>query len=246
MAFDLSSITKGKMDRPPRVVIYGEHGLGKSTFAAGAPYPIFIPTEDGLGNLDVHAFPVAKSIDDVSEAIRSLITEDSEYKTCVIDSADWLEELIATHVAEEYSEKERSFGRDSILIADEFSKVLRGLDMLLSRGMAIVVTAHAEVKRFDDPMGESYDRYRIKLQKRNASRLQEWADIVGFASHDSMIVKDGEGFSKKNRAVETGHRVLRLSRTPAYDAKNRFGLPDELPLTWSALQTAIDTKKDSK
>ena len=59
---ELEKIHTGK--KPPRIMLYGTEGIGKSTFAAQAPSPIFLPTEDGLGEIDCASFPLCKKYTD--------------------------------------------------------------------------------------------------------------------------------------------------------------------------------------
>lgn len=241
MAFDLTSLKRGKSTLPPRIVIYGEHGIGKSSFAAGAPSPVFITTEDGLGSIDTTSFPLATSYADVMSAIGTLYQSEHDFQTVCLDSLDWLEKLIIKDVYAKYSEKERAYGKENSLIADVFLELLAGLNALrLECGMAIILTAHCQVKRFDDPANDPYDRYILKLSKHAGAVVQEWADVVGFASDEVSIRKTDVGFNKETRrAVSRGERKLFVSRTPSYDAKNRFGMPDSIPLNWSAFVDAI-------
>lgn len=241
MAFDLKSLKRGKSNEPPRIVIYGEHGIGKSSFAAGAPNPVFICTEDGLGNIDTTSFPLAQSCAEVRAAIGTLYSDEHEFQTVCLDSLDWLEKLIVKEVCEKYSEKERAYGKEAVFVADAFLELLAGFNALrLERGMAVILTAHAQIKRFDDPVNDPYDRYSLKLSKHAGAVVQEWADVVGFASDEVSVRKTDVGFNKEaRRAVAKGERKLFVSRTPAFDAKNRYGMPDSIPLSWSAFADAI-------
>ena len=241
---DLKSIRKGKQLRPPRMVVYGEHGLGKSTFASQAPDAIFIPTEDGLGAIDASSFPVATSYKDVIDAIGVLLTDSHDYQTVVIDSLDWLENLIWKHVAKEGNHKsieDYGYGKGYVLAADQMREVFDGLDALWKeRNMAVILTAHSQIKRFDDPASEPYDRYMLKLHTKTSGIVQEWVDIVGYVAQKMIVKKQEVGFDKKvARGVATGGHVLHLSRSPSYDAKNRFGLPATIPLSWSAFADAL-------
>jgi len=40
----MNQIHTGRRIMPPRILMYGTEGIGKSTTAAQAPHPIFIPT----------------------------------------------------------------------------------------------------------------------------------------------------------------------------------------------------------
>lgn len=242
MAFDLASLKRGKSADPPRVVIYGEHGIGKSTFAASAPRPVFIVTEDGLGNIDTTSFPIARSYQDIVDALATLYNEAHEFETVCLDSLDWLETLVLKHVESKYSDKERAYGKEAVYVADLFRELLAGFNALrLERGMAVILTAHCQVRRFDDPTSDPYDRYSLKLSKHAGAVVQEWADVVGFASDQVAIRKADVGFNKETRrAVAKGERKLFVSRTPAYDAKNRYGMPDSIPLSWADFVAAIN------
>ena len=106
--------------------------------------------------------------------------------------------------------------------------------------MTVIQIAHADIKRFDSPEHEPYDRYVIKLHARAAALLQEHSDIVLFANYRVSTVKSDVGFNKKvTRALGSGERVLYTAERPAFLAKNRFGLPDTLPLDWQAFAAAM-------
>jgi hypothetical protein len=241
MAFNLESIKRSTGIKAPRVMIYGPHGLGKTTFGAGAPNPIFILTEDGLGRLEVDHFPVATSFDDVIGAIGTLYEEDHNFGTVVIDSLDWLDNLIWKDIHSKHDDKSLAYGKGAVIAADYWRTVLDGLAALRDdRGMAIVLIAHTEIKRFDSPETEPYDRYRPKLQERSSALIQEWCDAVLFCNY-RVITKETEvGFNKEvRRGVTTGERLMYTTEKPAYLAKNRYGLPDSLPLSWESFATAI-------
>lgn len=244
MAFDLSSIHHGKKNAPPRIVLYGDHGIGKSTFAAGAPKPIFICTEDGLGNIDSASFPLCMSYKNALGCVHTLYKEKHDFQTVVLDSLDWLEALVWTHVAKAHGHKEIEdfgYGKGYAFAADTMRDFLRGLNALRTeKKMAVILTAHCQVKRFDDPTSEPYDRYILKLHKSASSIVSEWADVIGFAQNDTRVQKEDVGFNKKaRRAVSSGKRWLNVERTPAFDAKNRLGLPAKMPLEWAAFDTAM-------
>jgi hypothetical protein len=224
--------------KAPRVMLYGPHGLGKTTFGAGAPDPIFILTEDGLGLLEVDHFPLATSVDDVMEAIGSLYTEDHNFKTVVIDSLDWMDNLIWNYInhSGKYAEKDLAFGKGAVIAADMWRDILGGLSALRDdKGMAIIMLAHSEIKRFDSPEVEPYERYQPKLQARSSALVQEWCDAVFFTNFKTVVKKEEVGFNNQvARGITTGERLIYTTERPAYLAKNRFNLPDQLPLSWDA------------
>jgi hypothetical protein len=239
----LDSITVTDRPDPPRIVIHGVHGVGKTTFAAAAPNPVFIWTEKGKGKLRVPGFPIAKSYEDVIRAMRVLMGEHS-YRTLVIDSLDWLEPLIWQATALEYQKtniEDFGYGKGYTYADERWKELLNALTILSERrGMTVVCIAHTEIKRYDAPDTEPYDRYCIKLHKRAAALVDEWADVVGFARWEVHTEQTDVGFNKKvTRGIGTGERRLALEERPAFEAKNRYGLPAEIALDWSALREQL-------
>lgn len=241
MAFDLTSIKRGPDLKPPRIFLYAVEGIGKTTFAANAPAPIFIQTEDGLGGIDAARFPMVESIDDVRQAIGTLYSEPHDFQTVVLDSADWLEQIIAREIEAKHDAKELAYGKGALKQAEVWQELLAGFNALRNdRGMSVILIGHSQIKRFDSPETEPYDRYSPKLQERSNALLREWADAVLFANYRVVVKSTEVGFKKEvSRGITTGERLLYTTEKPAYMAKNRYALPDSLPLSWDALSNAI-------
>lgn len=246
----LDQIHTGKRHSPPRILLYGIEGIGKSATAAGAPKPIFIPTEDGLDQIDCASFPLAGSFEDVQAALQSLIAEEHDYQTVVLDSADWLERLVWDHLCRQYGvssiEKvDGGYARGYTHALTHWRQVLEDLNTLrLKRGMCVILLAHAKVEKFEDPEHAAYDRYSPRLHKHATALLTEWVDAVLFATRKLITQTEEAGFNRK-RAIASGlgadggERVLRCVGSPACVAKNRYRLPAELPLSWLALMEAL-------
>jgi hypothetical protein len=242
MAFDLTSIKRGPDLKPPRLFLYAVEGIGKSTFAANAPNPIFIQTEDGLAGLDVARFPtMVEKIDDVRSAIGSLYEQEHDFETVVLDSADWLEQVIAKEIESTHDAKDLAYGKGALKQAEVWRELLDGFNALRNdRGMSVILIGHCQIKRFDSPETEPYDRYQPKLQERSGALVREWADAVLFANYRTVVKTTDVGFKKEvSRGITTGERLLYTTEKPAYMAKNRYALPESLPLSWDALSTAI-------
>lgn len=244
MAISLNQLVRAAHPKPPIIVVYGVHGVGKSTFAAQAPSPVFIQTEDGLGMLDCPHFPLASAFDAVMEALAALYSESHDFKTCVLDSLDWLEPLIWAKACRDNgwaSIEDAGYGKGYVAGLGYWRQYVEGLNALRDdKGMTIVQLAHTDIKRFDSPEHDPYDRYTIKLHARAAALVQEHSDIVLFANYRISTVKADVGFNKKvSRAVGSGERVIHTTERPAFLAKNRYGLPDTLPLDWQAFAQAM-------
>jgi len=242
MAFDLKSIKKNTAIAAPRLMVYGVEGIGKSTFAASSPDPIYILTEDGLGSLKVAHFPIASSFKDVMDAIGSLYADKHEYKTVVLDSLDWLEAIIQREIEQKYEAKDLAYGKGAVIAAERWREILDGLNALRNdKGMIVILIAHTTIKRFDSPEVEPYDRYQPKLQERSNAVCREWVDALLFANYKTIVKKDDVGFNQtSNRGISTGERMLFTSERPAYMAKNRYNLPESIPLSWDAFAEAIN------
>lgn len=244
MAMTLAQLVREAYPKAPRILIHGVAGVGKTTFAAQAKKPVFIQTEDGLGTLGAAHFPLARTFEDVIEALAAIYTEEHDFGTVVIDSVDWLEPLIWAKACRDNgwaSIEDAGYGKGYVAALSLWRQYIDGLNALRDeRGMTVVQIAHTDIKRFDSPEHDPYDRYVIKLHARAAALLQEHSDLVLFANYRISTVKADVGFNKKvNRALGSGERVIYTAERPAFLAKNRYALPDTLPLDWPAFAEAM-------
>jgi hypothetical protein len=233
----LDQVTCGKKQAPRRVMLYGTHGIGKSTFAANAPNPIFIQTEDGLGEIDCAKFPISQTFGEVMQALAELYTHDHQFQTVVIDSLDWLERLIWNEVCRfrgVESIEDIGYAKGYVFALTQWREFLEGLTALRAdKQMMVLMIAHARIERFENPETDSYDRYVPRLHRLSSQVLQEWCDEVLFATFRVFTKQTDEGFDRKRtQGVGTGERVMRTVERPAHVAKNRLNLPEEMPLEW--------------
>lgn len=237
MAISLASLKYGPDKRPPRILMHGTSGVGKTTFASGAPNPVFIQTEDGLGLMDRPTFGLLKTFDEVMQALGALYTEDHQFQTLVVDSTDWLEPLVQAEACRRNgwsSIEQPGYGKGYVEAVNVWREYVEGINALRDdKGMTIVQLAHTDVKRFENPETEPYDRYIVKLHKSAAALLMEHSDIVLFANYRVSVVETKD--KKSTRAKGGGERRMFAAERPAFIAKNRYNLPDEMPLDWSAL-----------
>lgn len=228
----LSQVYTGKEAAPRRCMIHGVQGVGKSTFGASARNPIFIQTEDGLGEIDCAKFPLARSFGEVIAQLKALRNEQHDYGTAVVDSLDWLERLIWQEVctAENVSNIEKiGFQKGYTYALNYWRKFLDALDALRrDRGMAVILIAHTKIEKFQTPEDSAFDRFAPRLHKLAASVVMEWCDEVLFATYSSTTDP------KKVKQMTAPERVMRTCEGPTHVAKNRLGMPYELPLEWAA------------
>ncbi len=260
MAISLAAIQKTKHASPPRIVLHGPEKVGKSTFFAGgtingvthpsAPAPIFIRTEDGLNGIDTDAFPLAEDYDQVRDALIALSSEKHDYKTVVIDSADWLERLIHEKVCSDENvanivRAAGGYGNGYILAMNYWKDILTGLEYLnKQKGMVVGIICHSTVTTINDPQHEPYDVATLKLhspKKGNgaADLFKEWADVIGYASKQIFVNKSES--SGAVRAVDAGQQCnqLLLANNPACVSGNRYGLASTIPLNWESFEAEM-------
>lgn len=247
MAFNLQSITKTRRTVAPKIVLYGPGKIGKTTTAAKAQKSVGILTEDGSHSVDTQAFPICTSLSDVYECIGTLLNEDHPFQNVFLDSLDWLEPLLYTHVCltNRWANIEApGYGKGYIAAAEEWRTLLSGFDELRNvRNMGVILIGHDQIKRFENPTGESFDMYTIKLHQKTTALVQEWADVIAFLNYRTFTKKEDAGFNKKEvKAIGTGERLMYLEARPAFLAGNRFGLPAELPLDWNSFSELLTTE----
>lgn len=232
-------ITRGKRARAQKVVIYGPEGIGKSTFAAEFPNPVFIDTEGSTDNMDVARLDKPTSWTMLNNEIAFIKANPTECGTLVIDTIDWAESMAVTDVCAQHGKKgieDFGWGKGYTYVQEEMGRFLNSLSDLVDMGINVVLTAHAQIKKFEQPdeMG-SYDRYELKLGQKTGSKtaplVKEWADMVLFANYKTLVMTTDNGKKK----AQGGERVMYTNHRPAWDAKNRHGLPDELPFNYSGV-----------
>lgn len=240
------NITRGKIQTAQKVVIYGPEGIGKSTFASQFPEPLFIDTEGSTKNLDVARMDKPTSWTMLKNQIQ-YVKNNSVCKTLVIDTIDWAEQLCIDDVCSIHGKKgieDFGYGAGYVFEKEEFGRFLNSLEDLIDRGINVVLTAHAQLRKFSQPdeFGE-YDRWELKLGKKTSSQIsplvKEWADMVLFANYKTVAVAtDDKG--KKFKA-QGGTRIMYTQHHPCWDAKNRHGLNDGIPFEYAQIAHIFTT-----
>lgn len=227
-------VITGRAVKPRKIVLYGVGGIGKNTWASGAPNPLVIQTEDGSNDIGIARLPMCLTLQDIQKQLREVLLEDHDYRTLIIDTADGVETLIHNSVVvgtNAASVGEIGYGRGYEAAVSDIRKILFVLDKIRDvRGMTVIVLAHAKIARFEDPSNEAYDRYSLQMHHKAAAEVMHWADEVLFANYKTFVRKTEQGFRERNVAVGTGERFLFTREMPAYFAKSRLPLPAELPM----------------
>lgn len=231
------NITRGSVPRPQKVCIYGPEGIGKTLLAAQFPDPLFIDTEGGTEGYDVARTQAPQSWTALKDLVRA-VAEERPCGTLVLDTADWAERLLCAELCAKnkwQSMEALNYGKCWQYALEEFGRLLDLLTDVRDAGMNVVVTAHATVSKFDQPdEAASYDRWTMKMYKKDAALLKEWADALLFVNYKTVVEMVGEGFSAKGKA-RGAKRTIFTTHHAAWDAKNRWGLPDEVPLGYEAI-----------
>lgn len=236
-------IISGKIIKPQKVVIYGPEGIGKSTFAAQFPKPLFIDTEGSTSHLEVDRLPRPTSWQMLRQYIKDLKGDTMGYRTLVIDTADWAERLCEEAICQSNGKvgiEDFSYGKGYTYVKEEFGRLLDSLSDLIDAGMNVVLTAHSIIRKFELPEETgAYDRYELKLGQKAgnqcAALAKEWADMVLFANYKEIVITTKDNKKK----VSGGKRVMYTAHNPCWDAKNRHGLADELPFDYQEIAHCI-------
>jgi hypothetical protein len=230
----LDQIITEVQNLPSRTLLYGIDGIGKTTWAADAPAPIFVCTEEGATRVPVPKFPLCSNWSEILDCLRVLCREQHDYKTLVLDSADWAQALAIKFVCERDYGSDMgafdSYGRGYKAVLMEWIKLLSALDHLRrTKGMEIIVIAHAVVRTFKNPMGDDYDKYESNLHSGQSTSIwaktKEWADMVLFASYEVLVRKDNAKAPKGKGIMVAGDgsRVCHAAPSASWDAKVRAG-----------------------
>lgn len=246
----LTQVTKGKLKVPHLVLIYGPDGIGKSTFGASAPSPIFLGSEKGTAQIDTSRYPTPSNFGEFKEALDDLLKNKHEYQTLVLDSADWLDKLVQKHVCEmkgvqTIGDVGGGFGKGTDLCNTLwFNEIFTRLNAIREkRGMHIIIIAHAHVKKFKDPRQLSdYDKYQLQLPDTTAALFRQLVDAVLFTNYEIFITKE----NGSNRAIGDGARMVYAEERPGFHAKNRLSLPPEFPLSWEEFERLSEAKEGEK
>lgn len=229
------NISSGIIRRPVRMVIFGPEGIGKTLLSAHAPNPLLMDIEDGSTQLDVHRISNIQSWEEAMAIIEEVAKTPGICETFVVDTVDRLEQLCIKYVCTKFKQNSLEafpYGRGYNILGEEFTKFLTACDQVIAAGINVIIVAHAKMRKFEQPdeMG-SYDRWELKLTRQVSPLIKEWSDLLLFANYQTVIVTS----ENNTRKPTGGKRVMYASHHPAWDAKNRFNLPDMMDLDFACI-----------
>ena len=236
------TITKGKQKTAIRMCCYGAEGIGKSTFASQFPDPLFIDVEGGTKQLDVARFPQPQTWNELLEMVDAVLEDPSVCRTLVIDTVDRAEMLLTAQLLKEANvdsiEKYGGgYGKGYTALAERFNKdLLMRLDRVIAKGVHVTLIAHAAMRKLESPDEPPYDRWELKTSKKISPLVKEWTDILCFMKYEQVVVEE----NGRNKAKGKAKRVMVFNHRPTCDAKNRYGLEDDLPLSFEPLRAIYE------
>lgn len=245
----LESIKKGPSTRPPKIMLIGQEGVGKSTAGAQMPNPIFLCGESGLVGPQFADTP-SFTPDSWSQALafcEELASNPSGYKTLVIDTLDWIEPMLYAHVVQAAKKndikhiEDFGYGKGYVIAQQEARKMLSVLDKVNGAGLAVLILSHSQLKTVKNPEGDDYDHFESKVNTKVAGIFKEWSDAVLFARFEIYVRKEG----MKVKAQGGTERIVQTTHSAAWDAKNRYGLPEVMDLDMREIYTRIASGKSS-
>lgn len=240
------NITKGKISRAQKTVIYGNEGIGKTSLAAKFPDSVIIDTEGGTAHMDVRRIDRPGTWEELVAIVNEVAKTPGICKTLVIGTADGAEQLVTDYVYKKYKQssiESFGYGKGYTYLAEEFTALLKACDKVIDAGVHVVITAHAKMRKFEQPdeMG-TYDRWEMKLSKQVAPLLKEWCDHLFFCNYQTYVVT-ADNDTKK---VQGGKRVLYTAHHPAWDAKTRSNLPPVIDLDYANIADVYNLTEKEK
>ena len=236
----LDKITKQQKPRAPRIMMIGVEGVGKSTAGASMPNPVFICGESGLVGPQFAEIPsfTPENWGEILQFLDELSQNKGDFKTIVIDTLDWVEPMLYSHVCTKNGHKnieDFGYGKGYVVAQQEARQLLMRLDRLNMEGINVLLLCHSQIKTVNNPVGDNYDHFESKLNAKISGIFREWCDCVLFAQFDMYTRKDG----MRSKAYGGDGRIVQTTHSAAWDAKNRYGLPEVMPLDMPSIMEAI-------
>lgn len=236
----LAGIRKGPIRAPIRVLGYGAEGVGKSTFATGAPRPIWLGAEGGTMALDVERLPEPKTWDEAMSSLSDVRNDAHDFKTLVLDPLGWLEPLNWAKVTKGVGTIEQAcggYGKGYVAATQLWREMVSLVSAIWEeRHMNVIVLAHAQIRQNPNPSGDRWPQWVPALDLRAVGTWTQWVDHVLFMQVETVALK---GEDKRTLGQTTGLRIAHAAPSGGWLAKSR-GLPESFPLSWASMVEALD------
>lgn len=250
----LADVKRGNRSAAPvRLLLHGPPKIGKSLFAGGIPGAICLGYEPGAIEWGTPTFHdeadqpiIFATWQQTADAMTLLADGDHEFGALVIDTVDWLERAVEAEACRRIGIKsmaDQSYGNGYAAMADVWRTFTTMLDALwVERKMHIVLLAHSQQVRIQAPNEEPYDAWGLKMQKKGAELLREWAGCIGFARQ--QVVLTGNAKKEKVKSRYSGDREMVVDAiSPGILAGNQYGMTGQVDLTWDAFIAAYAAAK---
>jgi len=258
---DLKKITKTKVSAPPKILIYGEPGVGKTTFSTSAPKSILFNIEKG-GADRIECFRMfqkePETLQEIAEAINALIEQDHDFKWIAVDTIDWLEMMLMDEICR-VNKVARidalAYGKGYQIMLEYWQRFIKKLEELQEkRKMGVILIAHDQITQVRDPLTDPYDRHSLALNKNSANIITQWVEEIGFVHKELAVVTYSENFGqKKKKAISENERIISFDPcNESYLSKTRIGMPAKIALDWAEFEKHLysklieDNKKEKK
>lgn len=238
----LDAVREGRIKAPFRLLCYGPEKVGKTTFACGAPNAIHMGADSGTEHLNIKRMPSPETFKDVMEGFEEVASRGKSkgFETLVVDPIGWIEPMMIQDFTGSPTGNLATWGGGHgagyNALGDRYRLFLSGAERVWKAGMNVILVAHATVKVFNDPEGPGYERYELAVDKRGAGPLKQWVDAILFCKREAFGKTDEQ---KKTKAYGSAAHMLHTKWSPAYDAGNRYTLPETMPLSWDAFASAL-------
>ena len=245
-------VVTGKEEKPATILAHGHPGTGKSTFASSLGKVIAASKDGGLSEIDCAKVPMegqgtAKLVD----LMRELATENHKYDTFCIDGfehceADAIKEVCQANSVENLNDV--PYGKAYAQVRVKLQDLLAMLKELRDhKKMQIILTTQTIAKEISEPHLDPYHQYHALLGTKAAIDTYAWADAVLFFQIKTVIDKVDKGFGQKeSKSVTRGERVITTGPAGGIFAKNRYGLPTEMPADAKQFLQAIKQSRQDK
>jgi hypothetical protein len=239
MSISLKDLRKVRATLPPRILIYGEPGVGKTSLSASFPSPVFLQIEDGTpADVELVSFGKLDTFAQVMDALASLYQEPHDFKTLVLDSISELQRLVFAETCNRGDDKgnkknnieDFGYGKGYVYAQRIWQEILDGVNALRrDLGMTVILIAHSTIERFDDPENTSYNRWAIDLNGKSLGMIERDMDAIFLVKRGVTVKKEDQGFKKERAVADGGSTVfIHTEGRAAFDAKNRYNLPPKI------------------